>query len=95
MSEFIVKIEDEIVQALGKQAIEQYLQAFISQKILKAAAIDILKDYEQEDFTQEETWRIAQRKAFSNDRYSECIKVYANVWLCDWYKCANEYAHQW
>lgn len=79
MSEFIVKIEDEIVHALGKQAIEQYLQAFISQTILKAAAIDILKDYEQEDFTQEETWRTAQRKAFLNDRYSEYIKVYANV----------------
>lgn len=79
MSEFIVKIEDELVQALGKQTIEQYLQLLMSQMILKAAALDLLKDYEKEDFSEEEAWRNAQKKAFLRDRYSAYIKVYAHV----------------
>ena len=79
MSEFIVKIEDDIVQVLGKQTIEQYLQAFIAQTILKAAANDILKDYQKDDITNDENWLKARKNALLNDRYSQYIKVYANV----------------
>jgi len=79
MSEFIIKIEDEIVQTLGKQTIEQYLQLFITQTILKAAASDILKDYEKDNLTSDKNWINAKKSAFINDRYSKYIKVYANV----------------
>ena len=79
MSEFIIKIEDEIVQTLGKQTIEQYLQLFITQTILKAAASDILKDYEKNNLTNDKNWINAKKSAFINDRYSQYIKVYANV----------------
>lgn len=79
MSEFIVKIEDEIVQTLGKQTIEQYLQLFITQTILKAAASDILKDYEKDNLTSDKNWINAKKNAFINDRYSQYIRVYANV----------------
>jgi hypothetical protein len=79
MSEFIVKIEDEIVQIVGKQMIEQYLQAFITQSILKAAASDILKDYEKEDLNKDTNWLTAKKNAFMNDKYNHYIKVSANV----------------
>ncbi len=38
MSEFIIKIEYEIVQTLGKQTIEQYLQLFITQTDFKSSS---------------------------------------------------------
>jgi hypothetical protein len=79
MSEFVIKIEDEIVQVLGKQTIEQYLQLFITQTILKAAASDILKDYEIDSLTNDNNWITAKNNAFLNDKYSQYIKVYANV----------------
>ncbi len=79
MSEFIVKIEEDIVQALGKHTIEQHLQKFITQTILKAAANDILQDYTATDVTQDTNWHLAQKKALQNDKYYDMIKVYANV----------------
>jgi len=79
MSEFVIKIEDEIVQVLGKQVIEEYLQLFITQTILKVAASDILKDYEKESLSDDKNWISAQNKAFLNDKYSQYIKVYTNV----------------
>ena len=57
MSEFIVKIEDDVVRT-----------------ILKAAATDILKDYEADDLTNDEEWLKARKEAFLNDRYSQFIK---------------------
>jgi bifunctional ADP-heptose synthase (sugar kinase/adenylyltransferase) len=79
MSEFIVKIEDEIVQIIGKDNIEQYLQEFITQTILKATANDILSDYGKGEISDDESWLNAKKKVFLNDRYSQYIKVYANV----------------
>ncbi len=79
MSEFTVKIEDDIVQMIGKQNIEQYLQYFVTQTILKAAATDILKDYEKDDLTKDVTWQNTRKTAFANDKYSQLIQVYANV----------------
>jgi hypothetical protein len=79
MSEFVIKIEDEIVQTLGKQAIEHYLQLFITQTILKAAAGDLLKDDDADNLTEDNDWINAKKNAFLNDRYSQYIKVYANV----------------
>jgi hypothetical protein len=79
MSEFVVKIEDEIVQVLGKQAIENYLQAFITQTILKVSAADILKDYDNESLSEDKIWSAAKKSAFLNDRNSQYIKVSANV----------------
>jgi len=78
MSEFVVKIEDEIVQVLGKKTIEHYLQEFLAQAILKAAATDILADYENKDIT-DESWLTAKKNSFINDRNSQYIKVYANI----------------
>ncbi len=52
---------------------------FITQTILKAAASDILKDYEKDNLTNDKNWINAKNSAFINDRYSQYIKVYANV----------------
>ncbi len=79
MSEFIIKIEDDIVQSLGKQNIEHYLQQFIKQTILKVAANDILQDYNNNNFENNENWVKAQKRAFDNDKYSQYIQIYANV----------------
>jgi len=79
MSEFIVKIEDDIVEVLGKENIEQYLQTYISQAILKAAANDVMKDYTNDDISNDENWLNARKNAFQNDKYSQWIKVSANV----------------
>jgi hypothetical protein len=79
MSEFIVKIKDEIVQSIGKQAIEQYLQLFVTKTILKAAASDILNDYDKDSLNSDNNWITAKNNAFINDIYTKYIKVYANV----------------
>jgi len=60
---------------LGKKTIEQYLQAFIAQTILKAAATDILKDYDNEDLNNDSSWQTAKKNAFLNDKYSQYINV--------------------
>ena len=93
MSEFIVKIEDDIVQTLGRQNIEEYLKVFIAQTILKAAATDILKDYVVDDLSNDEVWLKARKEAFLKDRYSQYIKVYANIWLHNWYQRIDEYSY--
>ncbi len=79
MSEFVIKIEDQIVESLGKQAIEQYLQEFLKQTILKIAANDILQDYSNDNPESNKNWIKAKKDAFQNDKYSQYIKVYANV----------------
>ena len=79
MSEFVIKIEDDIVQSLGRQTIEYYLQQFIKQTILKVAANDILQDYNNTNFENDKNWLKAQKTAFQNDKYSQYIKIYANV----------------
>jgi len=79
MSEFVIKIEDEIVQAIGKPAIERYLQMLLAQTILKAAATDILTNSEAENISEDEQWIKARKNAFINDSYSQYIRVYANI----------------
>ncbi len=79
MSEFVIKIDDDIVQSLGKQTIEHYLQQFIKQTILKVAANDILQDYDDSNFVNNKSWSEAKKRAFQNDKFSQYIKIYANV----------------
>ena len=56
MSEFIAKIEDDVVQT-----------------ILKAAATNILKDYEADDLSSDDEWLKAGKEAFLNDRQSQFL----------------------
>lgn len=79
MSEFTIKIEDDIVQSYGKQTIEQWLQVFVVKNILKAAATDILNDEQGMDTSNDKAWVDAKRHAFLNDRYSQMVKINANV----------------
>jgi hypothetical protein len=46
----------------------------IAQAILKAAATDILKDYEADDLTNDEEWLKARKEALLNDRHSQFLK---------------------
>jgi hypothetical protein len=44
------------------------------QTILKAAATDILKDYEADDLTNDEEWLKARKEALLKDRQSQFLK---------------------
>ena len=79
MSEFVVKIEDEIVQAIGQQSIEKFVQSLVAKTILNFAAKDVLSDYDESDVTNEDSWSKSWKETFDNDSYSKFIKVYPNV----------------
>ena len=79
MSEFVVKIEDDIVQSVGRKSIEQHLQTLVAKAVLNLAARDVLENYNESEVSDTDSWKQSWQTTFENDRYSSFIKVYANV----------------
>ncbi len=60
MTEFKVQLDDQVVQALGYKAIEQYLNKHLVRMILKMSSQDLLKDLKEVDLENDEQWKIAR-----------------------------------
>ena len=64
MTEFKVMIEDELVAALGEEAIEKSLRNFVEHLNLKAAAQDALAGLDEIDLENDLQWQIAREEAW-------------------------------
>ncbi len=69
MVEFKVQIEDSIVQTLGQQEIEQYLQEFTRNIVLKLAAQDILNELESLDLQNDKEWQLARQLSWEQEKH--------------------------
>lgn len=63
MTEFTIQVDDKIVRDFGKDVLERYFQEFYSQALLKLAAKDILKDWDDEEVNDKQ-WQAARERAW-------------------------------
>jgi hypothetical protein len=64
MTEFKIKVEDELVAALGKEKIEKYISFMIEQLKVKAAAQDVLESLSGTDLVNDPAWKQARNEAW-------------------------------
>jgi hypothetical protein len=69
MTEFKVKLEDKIVQTIGYNTIEKYLNDYIHQIILKISAQESLHDLKTIDLENDSKWKIAREQAWKEQGY--------------------------
>lgn|GEM_PF-495430 len=69
MVAFKVEIEESIVQQVGYNEVERYLQEFAQQLVLKIAAQEALKDLETIDLENNSEWKAARRLAWDEEKH--------------------------
>lgn len=63
MTEITLQIEDSLVQAYGRAAIERVMQSQLKKMALKRAAHEILSDLDQYDPLSDPEWKMARQRA--------------------------------
>jgi len=77
MTEFKIQVDDKVVKDFGKDLLERFFQDFYSKALLKLAANEILKDWDDNE-TQDIDWKIARERAWKkHGKYF--INVIANA----------------
>jgi hypothetical protein len=77
MTEFKIQVDDKVVKDFGKELLERFFQDYYTKALLKLAAKEILKDWDDNE-TQDETWLFAREQAWQkNGHYF--INVIANA----------------
>ncbi len=81
MIEFKVQIEDKLVQAIGYNNVESYLQDFIERLQMKLAAKEMLDDLKDINLENDERWKLAREAAWKDqkDFYLDRLKAQANA----------------
>lgn len=69
MVEFKVEIEESVVQQVGYQEVERYLQEFAQQLILKIAAQEVVEDLESIDLENDPQWQMARALAWEEEKH--------------------------
>lgn len=69
MIEFKVEIEENVVQQVGYQEVERYLQEFAQQLILKIAAQEVLDDLKNVDLENDPQWQMARNLAWEKEKH--------------------------
>lgn len=69
MIEFKIEIEENIVQQVGYQEVERYLQEFAQQLILKIAAQEVLDDLKNVDLENDPQWQMARNLAWQEEQH--------------------------
>lgn len=64
MTEFKIKLDDQVVQTIGYNTIQQYIDKHILKMILKLSSQEILKDLEEIDMENDAQWKIAREEAW-------------------------------
>jgi len=77
MTEFKIQVDDKVVKDFGKDLLERFFQDFYSKALLKLAATEILKDWDDKE-TQDDNWKLARERAWQKHG-SYFINVIANV----------------
>jgi hypothetical protein len=65
MTEFKVKVEDEVVASVGQENVEKFLSYMVEKLHLKAAARDILADQKSIDLENDPEWKQAREEAWN------------------------------
>ena len=77
MTEFKIQVDDKVVKDFGKDSLERFFQEFYTQALLKLAARDILKDWNDEEIDDKQ-WQFARERAWQkNGHYF--LNVIANA----------------
>ena len=69
MIEFKIQLDDDFVKTIGHKQIENYLQEFTKQIIIKSAALDILNDLKSIDFSNDKEWAFARNLAWEQEKH--------------------------
>lgn len=69
MVAFKVEIEESIVQQVGYEEVERYLQEFAQRLILKIAAQEARKDLETIDLENDTEWQLARNLAWEEEKH--------------------------
>jgi hypothetical protein len=69
MTEFKIKLEDNVVQTIGYSTIEKFLNDYINQIVLKISAQDALNDLKSIDLENDSKWKIAREQAWKEQGY--------------------------
>jgi len=68
MVEFKIQLDESVVQTFGHKQVENYLQEFVKNMLLKAAAQDVLEDLETIDLQNDKEWQTARHLAWQQER---------------------------
>lgn len=68
MVEFKIQLEESVVQTFGHKQVENYLQEFVKNMLLKAAAQDVLEDLETIDLQNDKEWQTARHLAWQQEK---------------------------
>ncbi len=69
MVAFKIEIEESLVQQVGYEEVERYLQEFAQQLILKIAAQEARKDLETIDLENDTEWQLARNLAWEEEKH--------------------------
>ncbi|WKN41329.1 hypothetical protein [Tunicatimonas pelagia] len=69
MIEFKIQLEESVVQVFGRKQVEDYLQDFVKQMLLKAAAQDVLEDLQDTDLQNDQEWQTARHLAWQQEKH--------------------------
>lgn len=69
MVAFKIEIEESIVQQVGYEEVERYLQEFAQRLILKIAAQEVRKDLETIDLENDSEWQAARHLAWAEEKH--------------------------
>ena len=69
MTEFKKSLEDQVVNSIGYNKIEDYLNKDINQIVSKPAARGALNDLEKVDLRNDEKWMIARENVWGQEGY--------------------------
>jgi len=77
MTEFKIQVDDKVVKDFGKDNLEHFFQEFYAKALLKLAAKEILKDWNDNEIYDKD-WNIARERAWHKQSHY-FLNVIANV----------------
>lgn len=75
MIEFKIELDENVVQALGREQIEDYLKTVARRIALKAAAKDILSELSEIDLQNDKEWQVARELAWQQEKHNYLAKT--------------------
>lgn len=69
MVAFKIEVEESIVQQVGYDEVERYLQEFVQQLILKIAAQEVRKELQNIDLENDGEWQAARNLAWEEEKH--------------------------
>lgn len=68
MKEIKIRIDDTLLDYFGRDTIENKIQDFVSKLLVKFSAMEILKDLEETDITNDTDWQAARDLAWEQEK---------------------------